>query len=91
MIDPVKQIEIVLDIEATQISKVIVDYFVSNVEDKPKVIDIFCRFQNPKDGKEYEIKQRELRDIIDNHPEYIEQCVKDTVRQFLGTSKICNS
>jgi hypothetical protein len=88
MTDTVKQIEIAVEIDATNVSNVIVEYFVSNVKNKPNVADIFCRFQNPNCGKEYEIRQRELRDIIDRHPEYVEQCVKETIHQFLGESKV---
>jgi len=83
MTDKINKIEINIEgDEAKSPNIVVVDYFTSPVKEKPHVLDIICRFRHPVNGKEYEIKQRELKEAIQNHPQLIESNVTETVQQF---------
>ncbi len=83
MSEKINQLEINIEKDMTKKPNVVfVEYFISPVEGKPQVVDIICRFRHPKNGKEYEIKQRELKEAIENHPQLIESNVKETIQEF---------
>lgn len=83
MTQEIKKIEFNVEKDPAKPSNIVVaEYFVSNVDGRPTAVDIICRFKDPRDEKKYEIKHREVKEIIERNPERIEIIARETVQQF---------
>lgn len=59
-----------------------VQYFTSDISEKPNVAEVILRFDDPKTGKNCQISQREFKDVLEANPNLLEEMVKQSVKDF---------
>lgn len=59
-----------------------IEYFISDISEKPDVVDVILRFDDPKTEKKYQISQREFKHVFKSNPNLLEEIVTTIVKEF---------